>query len=71
MEYDHLTVFFGYTGKVKISGMVSQNHHLPWSIILLIFSVLLIGFGGIRKRRFISPAFGCVTPCSNGKDPCF
>ncbi len=53
MEYDHLTVFFGYTAKVKISEMVSQNHHLPWSIILLIVSLLLIGLGLIRKSRFI------------------
>jgi hypothetical protein len=53
MEYDHSTVFFGYTGKVKISEMVSQNHHLPWSIILLIVSLLLIGFGVIRNHRFI------------------
>ncbi len=53
MEYDHLTVFFGYTGKVLISEMVSQNHHLPYSIILLIFSVLLIVWGMIRKQRFI------------------
>jgi len=53
MEYDHLTVFFGYNGKVKISEMVSQNHHLPYSIILLIVSLLLIGFGVIRKHRFI------------------
>jgi uncharacterized membrane protein len=53
MEYDHLTVFFGYTGKVNISEMVSQNHHLPYSIILFIVSLLLIGFGVIRKQRFI------------------
>jgi len=53
MEYDHLTVFFGYTEKFKISEMVSQNHHLPYSIILLIVSLLLIGFGVIRKHRFI------------------
>jgi hypothetical protein len=37
MEYDHLTVFFGYTGKVKISGMVSQNHHLPGRSSCLLF----------------------------------
>jgi uncharacterized membrane protein len=53
MEYDHLTVFFGYTGKVLISEMVSQNHYLPYSIILLFVSLLLIGFGMIWNHRFI------------------
>jgi hypothetical protein len=53
MEYDHLTVFSGAAGKADISQLVSKSHHLPWSVILLVFSVFLIGFAILRKHRFI------------------
>jgi hypothetical protein len=53
IEYDHLTVFFGYNGQQLISEIVSTNHRLPWSIILLIGSILLIGYSLIKRHRFI------------------
>jgi hypothetical protein len=53
MEYDHLTVFFGLAGAGNIAEMVFRNHHLPYSLILIIFSVVLITLALIRKHRFI------------------
>jgi hypothetical protein len=53
IEYDQFTVFFWYTGKVSTSEMISQNHHLPYSIILLVASLLLTIYSVIRNHRFI------------------
>jgi hypothetical protein len=53
MEYDHLMVYSGYNGKDSISEIVSRNHLLPWSIILLIASLLLTIYSVIYKHRFI------------------
>jgi hypothetical protein len=52
IEYDQFTVFFWYTGKVSTSEMISQNHHLPYSIILLVASLLLTIYSVIRNHRF-------------------
>ena len=53
IEYDHFTVFFGYNGRVIVSEMISRNHLLPYSIIVLIAALLLTIFSVIRKHRFI------------------
>jgi hypothetical protein len=53
LEYDHFTIFFGFAGNADPSVMTERNHHLPWSVILFIFSLSLIVFGLARKQRFI------------------
>ena len=53
IEYDQFTVFFRYTGQVSTSEIISQNHHLPFSIILLVASLLLTIYSIIRNHRFI------------------
>jgi len=52
-EYDHIMVYFGYTGKPSISEMVFHNHLLPWSIIILFTSLALAIFSVIWRHRFI------------------
>ena len=53
VEYDLFTAFFGFRGKGQMSDMITVNHHLPWSIILLVASFLMAGYSLIRHHRFI------------------
>lgn len=53
LEYDQFTIGLGYNGNAKISDMVMRNHHLPWSVVLLLVSLVLIGVGIVRKHRYI------------------
>jgi hypothetical protein len=58
-EMDHLTIINGLKKGVSIEDIESRNFRLPFTVVLLIFSVVILCLGFFRKERFLR-AMGLV-----------
>jgi hypothetical protein len=52
-EFDHLTVILGYHHGVPIQETLAHNREVPYSLLLLGSSLVILTIGIIRKSRFL------------------
>jgi hypothetical protein len=52
-EFNHLIVFLGYVRGVKITEIVTRNHEILISLLLMICAIIILFMGFIRKTRFL------------------
>jgi uncharacterized membrane protein len=52
-EFDHLAVLYGYHNGVRIDATIIKTKHLPYSLLLMLSSILVIAFGFHYKSRFL------------------
>jgi len=52
-EFDHLAVLYGYHNGVRIDTTIIKTRQLPYSLLLILSSILVITFGFHYKSRFL------------------
>jgi len=52
-EMDHLTVTTGLQKGIRIEDLVLWNRQIPYTIVLVIFSVIILSLGFFRRNRFL------------------
>jgi hypothetical protein len=52
-EFDHLAVLYGYHNGVRIDITIIKTRHLPYSLLLILSSILVITAGFQYKSRFL------------------
>lgn len=58
-EMDHLTIINGLKKGVRIEDIESENFHLPLTVVMFLFSTIILFLGLFRKERFLR-AMGLV-----------
>jgi hypothetical protein len=58
-EMDHLTIINGLKKGVSIEDIESRNFHLPLTVVMVLFSTIILFLGLFRKERFLR-AMGLV-----------
>jgi hypothetical protein len=55
-EYDHLSIWFGMKKGVTVEEIILANRALPYTIILIIFSLALLGYGLFARNSLLRVA---------------
>lgn len=52
-EMDHLTIITGLKKGIRIEDLVLRNRQLPYTIVLIFFSAVILSLGFFRRNRFL------------------
>jgi hypothetical protein len=52
-EFDHTMVILNYFKGIKIDDTIEISHQMPYSFLMILFSILILAIGFIRKSRFL------------------